>query len=295
MRPSFYKLLILSALFLSSPAFAKLNVLTSFSLLADLTSQVGQDLIHVDTLIAKGSSVHVYQPNPAAVKKLQSADIFIVNGLGLEGWLERLLEASNFKGKVVVASTGIAVQSQSLIRFAPKYDPHAWHNLANAIIYVQNISQALCAADQDHCVQYQTYAARYQLQLSKLDSEFRQQLKAIPKERRFVVSNHMALAYMGRAYDIGIIAVQGFSNESQPSARDLALVISHIRNKKITTIFYENLSDQRMSQQIARETNTKLGAPLFVDNLDSKPPADDFIGMMRSNFAHIIAAMRTDT
>ena len=265
----------------------RLNVVASFSILGDFVKNVGGDKVNVTTLVGPNGDVHVYTPAPDDARKVADAKLVIVNGLGLEGWLPRLLQSSGSKAMIVVASKGVAP-----LQVGSDADPHAWQSVANAKIYVGNISDALIAADPVDAEGFRANAAGYLSELDGLDAEVRADVAKVPSERRKVISTHGAFGYFAKAYGVEFIAPLGVSTETEPSARDVAGIISQVRAGKIPAVFLENMSDPRLVRQIASETGAKVGGTLFSDALtDEKGDAPTYIALARHNIKALTSAL----
>ena len=279
----------IAVLMLAGPVLAqdRLNVVVSFSILGDFVKNVGGDKVSVTTLVGPNGDVHVYTPAPDDARKVAAARLLIVNGLGLEGWLPRLLQAAGSKAPIVDASKGITP-----LEAGSSTDPHAWQSVANAKIDVANIRDALIAADPADTDTFRANAARYLSELDALDAEVRTAVAKIPPERRKVISTHDAFGYFARAYGIAFVAPLGVSTESEPSGRDVAAIITQIKAGKIPAVFLESLSDPRLIRQIASETGAKVGGTLFSDALtDEKGDAPTYIALVRHNIKALISAL----
>jgi zinc/manganese transport system substrate-binding protein len=270
------------------PARAEpLKVVASFSILGDLVRNVGGNSIEVTTLVGPDSDAHVFSPTPADAKKIADAKLIIVNGLGFEGWLPRLVQSSGSKAKIVTASDGIAP-----LRLGNDADPHAWQSVGNAKVYVGNISTALSAADPANAEQYRANADAYMAKLDALDREVRDAVAKLPPARRKVISTHNAFGYFAAAYGIEFIAPLGVSTESEPSARDIAKIITQVKQAKIPAVFLENVSDPRLMQRISAETGAKVGGTLYSDGLTGeKGDAPTYIDMVRHNIKALTRAL----
>jgi zinc/manganese transport system substrate-binding protein len=301
------------AVFLATPAEAKVKVVTSFSILADITSNIGGDAIELTTLVPAGADAHTYEPKPDDLKAIATADVVIVNGLGFEGWQTRLFEAANFKKRVVTATDGVKVRyseakerseveahSETETNSAEHehdhghsdLDPHAWQNAANIGQYVKNITVGLCAADSTNCKNFEARAKSYSDQIAVLDGEIKEILGATKPEDRVVITSHEAFGYFADAYEMTFLAPEGMSTEAEASAKDVAKVISQIRERKAKALFLENISDPRLLEQIASETGLQSGGTLYSDALAQAPDAaSTYIGMMRHNAKAIASAM----
>jgi zinc/manganese transport system substrate-binding protein len=268
-------------------AAARLNVVASFSILADFAREVGGDKVNVTALVGPDSDVHVYTPTPHDARDVGEARLLIVNGLGLEGWLPRLLQASGSKARIVTASQGIAPRKRG-----PDTDPHAWQSVKNAMIYVGNIRDALVAADPADAETFKTNAARYLAELDALDREVHAAIDKIPPDRRRVISTHDAFGYFAEDYGIQFLAPLGVSTESEPSARDVAGIIAQIRRERIPAVFLENFNDDRLVSRIAAETGARIGGTLYSDALSGENgPAPTYIAMVRHNIRALTGAL----
>ncbi|MCX7899560.1 MAG: zinc ABC transporter substrate-binding protein, partial [Methylocystis sp.] len=227
-----FALYAVAALFIL-PAFAaeKLPVVASFSILGDLVKNVGGEHVSVSTIVGPDGDAHVYQPSAADGRKIAQAKLVFVNGLGFEGWLDRLIVASKSKGAIVVASKGVAARGGE-----EGADPHAWQSVANVKTYVANIRDALIQADAAGADAYRANAAAYLAKLDALDAEIEKTFAAIPKERRRIVSTHDAFGYFSARYGVEFIAPQGVSTDAEPSARDVARIIDAVKKEKVGAV-----------------------------------------------------------
>lgn len=292
-----------AAMALASPALAEahLKAVASFSILGDLVSEVGGDRVDVTTLVGPDGDAHVYQPTPAAAEAVAGASILFVNGLGFEGWMDRLVGSAEYKGPVIVASKGVKPRTfdddahdagQADQDHEHGTDPHAWQNVANVEIYVKNIAAGLEAADPAGKATYEANAKAYLAKLAVLDKDIRSAIAALPENRREIVTSHDAFGYFGAAYGMKFKAPQGLSTESEASAADVAGMITQIREEKIPAVFVENITDPRLLDQIAAETGAKIGGTLYSDALSGpKGPANTYLKMMRHNIAQLTAAL----
>lgn len=265
----------------------KIQIVASFSILGDFARNVGGDRVNVTTLVGPSSDVHVYTPAPADAKKIADAKLVIINGLGLEGWLPRLVQSSGSRAAIVTATNGIAAR-----KLGSDADPHAWQSVVNAKIYVANIRDALIAAEQADAAAYRANADAYLAKLEALDREVREAVAQVPQARRKVISTHDAFGYFAAAYGIAFIAPQGVSTESEPSARDIAAIIRQIKTEKIPAVFLENISDPRLMRRISAETGARIGGTLVSDSLTAENgDAPTYIDMVRHNIKALTSAL----
>jgi zinc/manganese transport system substrate-binding protein len=286
-----------TALLVAAPLRAqepRRKVIASFSILGDFVRNVGGDRVEVRDLVGPNGNAHVFEPSPADAKAVADAKLVFVNGLGFEGWLDRLVKASGTKATIVVASDGIKPREGAADHDHDhgKVDPHAWQSVANAKVYVADIRDALIAADPAGKAVYEANAAAYLAKLDALDQEVRAVIARIPPERRRVITSHNAFGYFGDAYGVNFIAPQGVSTEAESSARDVAAIITQIRKQKAAAVFLENVTDPRLIKQIAAETGAKIGGTLYSDALtDAKGDATSYIELIRHNLKELAGAL----
>jgi zinc/manganese transport system substrate-binding protein len=290
--------LVLAALLSAAPAFAqeKIKAVATFSILGDLLKNVGGDRVEIVTLVGRDGDAHVYAPTPADAKTLAAAKIVFVNGLGFEGWINRLVKASATKAKVVVATTGIKPRKmeEADAHGHSEADPHAWQSVANTKIYVANIRDGLIAADPAGKSAFEANAAGYLAKLDRLEADVKAAIARIPQDRRRIITTHDAFGYFGAAYGMQFIAPQGVSTENEASAWDVAKIIVQIRKQKIPAVFLENVSDSRLMDRIAKETGAKVGGTLYSDALSGdKGPAATYLDMMRNNIREFSVALQS--
>lgn len=248
-----------------------IRVVVSFSILKDIVQEIGGSDVAVTSLIGPDSDVHAFEPKPDQARLLSQAQLFVINGLGLEGWLIRLTSSAQYRGPVIVATKGIdPLTTTATGDAAPAPDPHAWQDVRNAVIYAGNISRALAAADPARASAYQRRLREYGAKLEALERDVHSALAAIPTEKRRVITSHDAFAYYGRAYGVTFLAPEGISTDSEPSAKAIAELIRQIRQEGIKALFLENVSDPRLVEELAREAGATLGPPLYSDAL-SRP------------------------
>ena len=273
-----------------------LKVVASFSILGDLAREVGGDRIELHTLVGPDSDAHVYQPTPADAKTIAQANLVIVNGHGFEGWIDRLIKSSGYRGSVVRASTGIKTLKLKHDEHGHGHDsdvdPHAWQDLANAQRYVDNIAQALAKADPAGQSTYLANAEKYKQAIVTLDGELKTAFNAIAKDKRKVVTTHDAFGYFSRAYGIAFISPVGINTDAEASAADIGRIIKQIRREKIPAVFMENISDPRLLERIRQESGARIGGVLYSDSLSKADgPAATYLEMMRHNAKTLASAL----
>ena len=277
-----------------------IRVVATFSILGDMVSRIGGEHVAVTTLVGPNGDTHVYRPTPSAARAVSEAHVFFVNGLDFEGWLDRLIEASAFKGVRVVATAGIepiAVKDADGETHGHDHDhgasdPHAWQSLRNAVIYVDNLTLALAKADPENAGTFHRNRTAYVAELQALDAEIRAMFAELPPGSRTIVTSHDAFQYFGRDYDLAFIAPQGLSTAAEASAKDVARLIELIRGQRIRAVFPENVADPRLLKRIADETGATIGGKLYPGALsDRDGPAPTYLDMMRHNARTLAQAL----
>ncbi|RTQ99161.1 metal ABC transporter solute-binding protein, Zn/Mn family [Halomonas nitroreducens] len=307
-------LLTLSA---NAPAAERVQVLASFSILADMVEQVGGEHVEVTALVGPDSDAHVFTPRPTDARALAEADLVVFNGLQFEGWMARLTDAGDYTGPTVVATDGIEDalaadddahghddrahdaagpdQEHGAHDSAPEtggdshddhahggLDPHAWQDLGLGPLYVTNIRDGLISADPDHEEAYRARAARYLEEIAALDAELHALLDSLP-ESTSVITGHDSFGHFARAYGVTFLSPVGLSSEAEPSAANMARLIDVIRERHVGALFHENMTSPAMIDQLAEETGLPVAGTLYADALAAEGEASSWLGMMRHN------------
>lgn len=262
-------------------ADTRLKVVATFSILGDLVAEVGGDKVDLTVLVGPDTDAHAYQPKPADARALAAAKALVRNGLGFEGWIDRLAETASFKGLHIVASAGVRNK-----------DPHCWQDVACARRYVANIVAGLAERDAANATSYRDRAASYDARLGALDAWIRGEIGRVPADRRKAITSHDSFGYFASAYGVTFHAARGVNTESEPSARDVAQLIRQVREQKIKALFLENMTNPMLVNQIARDSGATVGPPLYTDALSKADgPAASYEAMMRHNVAALVAGM----
>ncbi|MEO5331779.1 MAG: metal ABC transporter substrate-binding protein [Magnetococcus sp. YQC-5] len=275
----------------SAQAQSPVRVVASFSILSDLVRQVAGDGAVVKSLVGPNGDAHVYEPTPADAQELLAADLFVINGLGFEGWIPRLIKASGFKGEVVTVTKGIKLLPMTGEHHhgheeegVDHADPHAWHDVANGRIYVANITAALVRLAPEQATTFRANADRYDRQLAELDRWAASQLDAIPVAKRKVITSHGSFGYFSRAYGVTFLSLLGVSTNKEPAARDVANLVVQAKREGIKAIFVENMNDPRLVKQLAREAGIALGKTVYTDALSAPDgPVPTYEQLIRHN------------
>lgn len=272
----------------------KIIITASFSILGDVIKNVGGDLVVVNVIVGPNQDTHVYEPTPDDNILIVNSDLVVINGLSFETWFERLVSASGYKKPVVVASQGISFHKmmEPQISNEPVPDPHVWNDVRHVITWTHNIKKALQELDSKNAAIYEKNASLYLEKLRKLDRWIKDQFKGIPKESCKVITAHDAFNYFEKAYGLVFLSPQGLSTTDEPSAHEMAALITQIKKEKITTIFVENISSQRLIKQLASETGATIGGTLYSDALSTpEEPASTYIKLMQSNVQTLVQSL----
>lgn len=286
----------------------RVQVVTSFSILADMVEQVGGEHVDVTSLVGPDGDAHVYSPSPGDARALADADLVVFNGLLYEGWMERLIDSSDYTGALVTATQGIETLAQAGQDDHDEHghdehghddqghdghgdeaehahgddDPHAWQDLARAETYVKNIRDGLIEADGDNRAAYEENAERYLAEIQATDAEIRALIGEIPPSTS-VITGHDSFGYFADAYGVRFLSPVGLSTEADPSGASMAELIDVIEEENVEALFHENMTNQSVLDQLAEETGLSVAGTLYADALSSEGEASTYLGMMRHN------------
>lgn len=276
----------------ASAAFARtLDVVASFTVLGDVVREVGGDKVNVTILVGPDGDPHEYEPTPEDAKHLKAADVVFVSGLGLEGWMDRLISASGYKGEAVTASSRISLRKMEEDG-REVIDPHVWNAPKNVESWVSVVEAALAKASPADAETFKANAAKYNAELTKLDDYAKAQIGKTPRAERKILTSHDAFGYFGDAYGITFLAPLGLSTESEAAAGDVAKLIDQIKAEKITTYFIENSNDPRLVKQVSNATGARAGGELYVESLSrGDGPAPTYLKMFRHNVDQIVSGL----
>jgi zinc/manganese transport system substrate-binding protein len=289
---------LLMAALLAAAAFpcvagTKTKVVATFSILGDLVAQIGGEDIELTVLVGPDADTHTYQPRPVDARTVAGASALVSNGLGFEGWADRLVQAAPLKGLHIVASDGVTPLPAVARGHERAVDPHCWQDVANVRRYIAAIAEGLASVDAANAAAYRTRAQLYDKRLADLDTWIRAEIATVPPEQRKAITGHDSFRYFARAYGVQFEAPRGYNTDSDPSARDVAALIRSVREQHIKALFVENMTNPNLAEEIARDSGVVIGPKLYSDAL-SKPggPADSYEAMMRHNVTALVAGMR---
>ncbi len=269
-----------------------LPVIATFSILADMTRQIGGSSVQVTALVGADADVHIYEPRPADLRGLMRAGMLVENGLGLEGWLDRMTSAVGFQGTTVIAAKHVKARTMIEQGGTESIDPHAWQDPRSAELYVAAIADGLVTAAPANRAAFQETADRYAQQIRQTDAWIEARLAPVPPDQRRIITTHDAFGYYGARYNIEFLAPEGISTEFEPSAKSIAALVAQIKREKIHAVFIENMTSPRMATMLAQETGAVPGGTVYSDAL-SPPggPASTYLDMLRHNTTLFAEAM----
>ena len=266
-----------------------IKVVTSFSILHNLVQELGGEKVDIINLVAPNSDAHIYRPKPSDAIAIANADLVVLNGLGFEGWMARLIENNGSSAKQLIASNGV---KELLIE--GEMDPHAWQSFENIKQYSHNITQTLIELKPQYSKQFNQLNKAYMQKVNALQQSLSQKLSSIPKDKRLVVTSHDAFNYLGKEFSISFIAPVGVNTDIEPTASDVAKLIDQIKSQNIKALFIENINNPRLLRQIALETKVVIGGSLYSDALSEiNGPASTYLEMMEYNIISLFAALKT--
>lgn len=268
-----------------------LQVVASFTVLADVVKNIGGEHVQVKSLVPPNGDPHDFQPSPSDAKALKEADVTFVSGLGLETWFERLARASGSQKSPVVVSDGIPTKTFEEDGKTIT-DPHVWNSASNVKIWVARIESELAKAAPSQAEFFNTNAQHYLAKLNALNQRIHLRLSEVPTKTRKVLTSHDAFGYYSKEYGVTFLSPLGISTETEASAADIALLIDQIRKENIKAYFIENSNDARLVTQVANATGARLGGTLYPEALsDEAGPASTYLNLMEYNTQQIVRAL----
>ncbi len=284
---------------LPASAQAPIKAVATFSILGDLLAEVAGDKVELSVVVGPDIDAHAYQPRPTDARALADAKVLVSNGLGFEGWIDRLAKAAPFKGKAIVATAGVATLKAGADHghshghsHGQGPDPHCWQDVQRARTYVANIAKGLAEADPPNAASYRDRAQAFDRRLEELDAWVKAEIAKVPADKRRAITGHDSFRYFSSAYGVKFQSPRGYNTSSEPSARDVAALIREVREQRIKALFVENMTNPGLIDQIARESGAVVGPRLYTDALSGPDgPAPTYEKMMRHNVTALVAGM----
>ena len=267
---------------------AKFKVVTTFTVIQDIAQNVAGDAATVESITKPGAEIHEYEPTPKDIVKAQSADLILWNGLNLERWFERFFQ--NIKDKpAVVVTEGIMPLSIYEGPYKDAPNPHAWMSPSNALIYVENIKNALVKYDPQNADTYQKNAATYAEKIKQLDKPLREKLAQIPADQRWLVTSEGAFSYLAKDYDLKEGYLWPINAEQQGTRQQVRKLIDLVKKNHIPVVFSESTVSAKPAQQVAKESGAKYGGVLYVDSLSAADgPVPTYIDLLNVTVSTIV-------
>jgi zinc/manganese transport system substrate-binding protein len=277
----------------SSPVGGKLKVVATTTQIRSMAEAVAGDLADVRSILTPGADAHEFEPRPSDVTALAGAALVLKNGVGLDDWMDKLIQNAGGQHPLVTVSQGVPVRKGD--EQEPNGDPHIWFSVANAMTMTTNIRDALIQVDNAHADTYKANTDAYLTKLSQLDKYIMDQIATVPPEQRKMVTNHDAFGYYIDRYGLIFVGsiIPSITTEAQPSAQDVADLIQKIKAEDVRAIFLESSINPQLAEQIANDAGVKVVDTLYGDSLsDAGTPGATYDGMMRYNTDTIVAALK---
>lgn len=272
----------------SSLAYAKFKVVTTFTIIQDMAQNIAGDAATVESITKPGAEIHDYEPTPKDIVKAQSADLVLWNGLNLERWFEKFFQ--NVKDKpAVVVTEGIEPMSINEGPYTGNPNPHAWMSPSNALIYIENIKNALVKYDPQNKETYEKNAALYAQKIKELDKPLREKLAQVPEAQRWLVTSEGAFSYLTRDYGFKEAYLWPINAEQQGTPQQVRKVIETVKANNIPVVFSESTISPKPAKQVAKESGAKYGGVLYVDSLSNKKgPVPTYVDLLNTTVSTIV-------
>ena len=257
-------------------------ILSTASMIMDMSKNIGGDNFVYSSIVPIGSDPHLYEPTPGDVRKCNQAAVILKNGLTFEGWLQKLIDNSGSAAQVFTVTKGVVPIASE--QYANATDPHAWMSAANGLLYCQNIRDAMIEVFPDRADEFRNNYQRYISQLEELDQYITTRIASVPEDRRILITSHDAFQYYGRRYKIQLESVLGTSTDADVQTSDVQRLHEVIRNSNVPVVFIESTINPRLISQIANDNNISVGGKLYADSLgEPEGPAGTYLKMLRYN------------
>lgn len=270
----------------------KLHIVTTNSILEDMVHNIGQDRIELYSIVKRGTDPHEYEPQPTDISKTSNANLIFYNGLNLEtggnGWFTKLMETSKKTFNQDVFATSENVIPQQLSTNESEIDPHAWLDISNGMIYVQNILKQMVAKDSKNAEFYEANATKYLEKLQELHQTAQSKFVNIPENQRLLVTSEGAFKYFANAYQVTPAYIWEINTESQGTPEQMQTILAKIKQSSVKSLFVESSVSPKTMTQISRETGLPIYSKLFTDSLaKSGIEGDTYYSMMKWNLDKI--------
>lgn len=273
-------------------AASAVTVVTTTTVFADMVKNVGGDFVDVRSLVPKNGDVHTFEPKPDDVKAVSQAKLLVMNGLGLDDWVEKTITNASASGTPLI-KLGEDLPGVELVAGEEpgEENPHLWMDVKYAELYVDRIATGLKSADAGHASQYDANAGAYKQRLDKLDADVRAKIATIPQDNRKLVTFHDAFPYYAREYGITIVGVAVEAPGQDPSAAETAALIDAIKAAHVKAIFSESQFPPKLVNQLAQETGTTVVADLYDDAIGD-PPVTSYEAIITWDTDQLVKALK---
>jgi len=268
----------------------KITAVSTITIINDMVKNVAKDKVDAISICGVGYDPHTYKSVPGDSRTIARADIVFVNGFGLEGWINKLIESAGGEKEVITVTEGIKPLHDTKGHGDP--DPHCWFNAENAKIYVDNIASGFIRIDPANKDFYLRNAEDYKIRLDSLHAWTAQQLRKIPEGKRVLITSHDAFRYFGEAYGVRVEALQGISTEARAQTADVARLVNLINSLELSAVFIETSVNPKLLEQIASETKARIGGTLYSDSIgEADSPGGSYLGAFGQNVNTIVNAL----
>jgi manganese transport system substrate-binding protein len=271
------------------------KVLTTFTVLADMTRQVAGDRVQVASITKPGAEIHGYEPTPKDLRRAAGADLVLENGMGLERWFEQFIDKAGSRS--VTLTRGIApIPIRGATEYAGKPNPHAWMSTENAKVYVENIRRALTELDPEGDEVFAANARRYNRQIDEIAGRVERELESLPTDRRALVTCEGAFSYLTRDFRMAEQYLWPVNAEAEGTPRQIADSVQFVRDREVPAVFCESTVSNKAQKQVAKESGANFGGTLYVDSL-SRPggPVPTYLDLLQLNADRIVNGLTGDT
>jgi len=269
------------------------KVIATASIFADMAANIAGDRIDIETIVPIGGDPHLHDPIPRDAQLVTAADLILKNGLTFEGWLNELIENAGTDAKVALITEGVhAIESD---QYKGSTDPHAWMDVSNGLIYIENIKNAFIELDPDGKEQYEFNYGVYKQQLEDLDRYIQDRIQEIPEAKRVLITSHDAFQYFGKKYGVRLEAVLGVSTDAEAQTSDILRLNKVIQSSQVPAVFIESTVNPKLLKQIASDNQVSIGGQLFADSIgDKESDAPTYYDMMKYNTDTIVEALKKE-
>lgn len=270
----------------------KPQVLTTFTVLADMARSVAGDKANVDSITKPGAEIHGYEPTPQDLVRLQKADLILDNGLNLEKWADKLYQNVKHVSHVTLTD-GIAPMPIAEGPYKDEPNPHSWMSPKNALAYVDAIEAALLNVDATNENYYKQNAERYKAEIKKVDEQLRSSLSNLSESNKYLVSCEGAFSYLIRDYGLKELYLWPINADTQGTPQQIKTVVETVRSNAVPAVFCESTVSSKAQLQVASETGSRYGGTFYVDSLSGTDgPTPTYLKLLQYNAGVLIKGLK---